>query len=86
MTLHPQNDTVLCTMVNKQTAESTAGGITFQKQELPLYKIEAESLADRKSIFKVGDTIITDCIPTKANIDGTIYYIIKSEHIAGKAS
>lgn len=83
MKLKPQNDSVLCIRLNEPKRDTTEGGIFFKKEELPEYKIVASRLKV-DSAFKEGDVIITNSIPTKLSADGTIYYIVKAEHIAGK--
>lgn len=83
MTLHPHNDTVICKLLNATEYETKANGIYFRQEELPIYEVIESAIDDKELMIVAGTKLITNSQPTKLNVDGTIYYLIKKEYIAG---
>ncbi len=83
MTLHPHNDIAICKLLNATEYETKANGIYFRQEELPIYEVIESAIDDKELGIVVGTKLITNSQPTKLNVDGTVYYLVKKEYIAG---
>ena len=83
MTLHPHNNTALCKLLNETDYETKANGIYFRQEELPIYEVIESTIDDKELGIVVGTKLITNSQPTKLNVDGTVYYLVKKEYIVG---
>lgn len=80
----PHNNAVLCKQLNNSTNEDKKDGIVFQRENLPLYEVVAVGENVKKIQLDVGDVIVSNSQPTKFNLDGTMFFLIHDDHIAGK--
>lgn len=83
MTLHPHNNTAICKLLNETDYETKANGIYFRQEELPIYEVIESAIDDKELGIVAGTKLITNSQPTKLNVDGTVYYLVKKEYIAG---
>ena len=83
MTLHPHNNTALCKLLNETDYETKANGIYFRQEELPIYEVIENAIDDKELRIVAGTKLITNSQPTKLNVDGTMYYLVKKEYIVG---
>ena len=81
----PHNKTVICELANKAKHEEEVHGFVYEQQDVPVFKVISVS-QDLCDEWKIGDLVLADCTPTKIVVDSHDYYIIRSEHIAGKLS
>ena len=82
MKLIPQNDNVLCTCVTSDN-KTTSTGFIYKSNDIKLYKVESIG-PNVKIPLKIGDSIITNSIGTKAKLGEVDYYFFKEENIMGK--
>lgn len=80
----PHNNTVLCKQLNSNSIEDNKNGIVFQRENLPLYEVVSIGENVKKIDLEVGDMIVSNSQPTKFNLDGTMFFLIHDDHIAGK--
>lgn len=80
----PHNDAVLCKRANAPMHEDATSNIVFQQEELPMYEVIAIGDSVKSIVLNVGDVIVTDAQPTKFCLEGTMLFLVRDEHIAGK--
>ena len=80
----PHYNAVLCKQLNISSTEDKKDGIVFQREDLPLYEVISIGENVKKIDLEIGDTIIINSQPTKFNLDGTMFFLIHDDHIAGK--
>ena len=76
-------NTALCKLFNETDYETKANGIYFRQEELPIYEVIESAIDDKELGIVAGTKLITNSQPTKLNVDGTMYYLVKKEYIAG---
>ena len=80
----PHNGMLLCKKVVSEEADAEVNGLVYKKQQLPLYEVLAVGELSELSGVQVGDTIVTNSIPAEINDNGTKYFLVREEYIAGK--
>lgn len=86
MKLEPQNDYVLCKMLEKSKAQASSG-IVYDIEQVPIYEVVSvqctqDSLDDFR--LSVGDKVICNSTGTKAILEQSEYYLFNIENIIGK--
>lgn len=86
MKLQPQNNYVLCKMLEKDKQQVNEG-IVYDKQQVPIYEVVGinqcqESLDDFR--VSLGDKVICNSTGTKAVLEETEFYLFNIENIIGK--
>jgi hypothetical protein len=83
MTIVPENKTVLCECLVEDKRRAVADGVTYEKEELPVYKVLAK--APDADFAEVGDEVVCNSTGTRLNVPGKgVQYLFKEENIACK--
>lgn len=79
----PENKTVLCERLVEDKHQTVAGGVTYEKEELLVYKVLAK--APDADFADIGDEIVCNSTGTRLNVPGNgVQYLFKEENIACK--
>lgn len=86
MKLQPQNNYVLCKLIEKDKQQVNEG-IVYDKPQVPVYEVVSirqcqESLDDFR--LSLGDKVICNSTGTKAILEDSEYYLFNIENIIGK--
>ncbi len=83
MTVAPENKTVLCERVVPDKVRTTERGVSYEKEELPVYRVLAKS--SDACFAEVGDEVVCNSTGTKLNIPGKgVQYLFKEENVVCK--
>jgi len=83
MQLKPQSEYLLCKQVNAD-ADVQQKGIFFYQEVVPQYEVADVSVGAATRGFEVGDVILANCIPTKAKVGNTMFFLVHSDNVVGK--
>ena len=82
MDLVSHNNYFICSMKDNAAQKNYGNIIVNQENALPIYHIESSSC--KSSEYQVGDNIIINSIPTKAEVDGKMLFFVDSKNVIGK--
>lgn len=83
--IEPHNKHVLCVLTTDNNKQTSTGFI-YKSNDLPIYRIVSISKDVSIENLHKGDMVVTNSEGTLIELDGTKYYLIKEDNIAGVIS
>jgi len=82
----PGDGVIVCRLLNEKENYVSESGITYLKQELPLYEVLAVGKLDFKMLsLKPHDVIVINSIPTKVVLaSDNVQWLVHQENVVGK--